>query len=190
MKLSIREIALVPWYLFLLYWAISALRVKQTKASEEVRGRLLHIAIMVLVFFLLGSEKLAIGPLGEQFVPWNGYTMGFGLGLTYLGIALAIWARYCIGQYWSGRVTLKIDHQLIQTGPYAYLRHPIYTGLLSAIAGTALLIGEWRGVAALLIAIFELSRKAAKEEALLASEFGSRYEEYRQRTGFLIPRVH
>jgi protein-S-isoprenylcysteine O-methyltransferase Ste14 len=188
MRLALNEVALFPWYVFLIYWGISALRVRQAKVTEDVRGRMLHITIMVLVFYLLWSEKLAVGPLGMRFVPRDMYTVGLGVSLTYLGVGVAVWARRCIGQYWSGRVTLKVDHELIQSGPYAYMRHPIYTGLLVAVAGTALLIGECRGLVALVIAIFELSRKAAKEEALLASEFGSRYQNYRQRTGFLIPR--
>jgi protein-S-isoprenylcysteine O-methyltransferase Ste14 len=93
-----------------------------------------------------------------------------------------------LGQYWSGRVTLKVDHQLIRFGPYAHVRHPIYSGLLLAMAGTALVIGEWRAALGVLLAIVELSRKAAKEEALLASEFGDQYREYRRQAGFLTPR--
>jgi protein-S-isoprenylcysteine O-methyltransferase Ste14 len=120
-------------------------------------------------------------------MPPNPVLQKVGVALTWLGVALAIWARYCIGQYWSGRVTLKVDHKLIQSGPYAHLRHPIYTGLLLGIIGVVLLVGEWRCLAGLVLAIIELSRKAAKEEALLMSEFGTAYQEYRQRTGFLIP---
>jgi len=111
-----------------------------------------------------------------------------GIVLTYIGASLAIWARYSLGQYWSGRVTLKEDHQLIRFGPYAYVRHPIYSGLLLAMAGTASVVGEWRAVVAFLLALVELSRKAAKEEALLATEFGDQYGEYRKQAGFLTPR--
>jgi protein-S-isoprenylcysteine O-methyltransferase Ste14 len=111
-----------------------------------------------------------------------------GILLTYVGAGLAIWARYSLGQYWSGRITLKEGHQLIRVGPYAYIRHPIYSGLILAMAGTALVIGQWRAVVAVLLALFELSRKASKEEALLASEFGEQYGEYRRQAGFLAPR--
>jgi protein-S-isoprenylcysteine O-methyltransferase Ste14 len=188
MQPTLSQVELFPWYVFLIYWAISAFRVKQTKVTEELGGRLLHVAVMVLAFYLLFSERLGIGPLGSRFLPKEAWAQDSGVVLTYLGVALAIWARYSIGQYWSGRVTLKVDHQLIQSGLYGYMRHPIYTGLLLASTGTALVVGRWRCVAGLLIAIIELSRKAAKEEALLASEFGSGYEQYRQRTGFLLPR--
>ena len=93
-----------------------------------------------------------------------------------------------MGQYWSARVTLKVDHQLIRSGPYAWVRHPLYSGLLLAMAGTALVVGEWRAVLGVVLAVMEFSRKAAKEEALLASEFGDQYQEFRKRTGFLVPR--
>jgi protein-S-isoprenylcysteine O-methyltransferase Ste14 len=190
MKLTLWQLELVPWYTFILYWFFSALRLKQTKVAEDPAQRLVHIALMVLAFCLLFSRRLGIGVLGGRFVPKNPAIQYAGVALTFLGVALAIWARHCIGQYWSARVTLKVDHQLIQSGPYAYVRHPIYTGLLLAMAGTALVVGEWRGVAGLLIALVEHSRKASKEEALLASEFGVKYQEYRKQTGFLTPRFH
>ena len=84
---------------------------------------------------------------------------------------------------------LKVDHQLIRSGPYAYVRHPIYTGLFLATAGTALVVGEWRAVVGVLLTLVAHSRKAAKEEALLATEFGEQYQDYRKHTGFLTPRV-
>ena len=186
MTLSNLEIA--PWYALAMYWAFSALRLKRIRVSEDPGGRLLHVGMMVLIFVLLYSERLALGPLGWRFVPDSTLVRNSGIALTFVGAAVAIWARYSLGQYWSGRVTLKEDHQLIRVGPYAYVRHPIYSGLLLAMAGTAFVIGEWRGVIAVLLAVVELSRKAAKEEALLATEFGDQYREYRRQAGFLTPR--
>jgi protein-S-isoprenylcysteine O-methyltransferase Ste14 len=186
MTLSNLEIA--PWYALAMYWAFSALRLKRIKVSEDPGGRLLHIGMMVLIFMLLYSERLALGPLGWRFVPDRTLVRNSGIALTFVGAAVAIWARYSLGQYWSGRVTLKVDHQLIRFGPYAHVRHPIYSGLLLAMAGTALVIGEWRAAVGVLLAIVEFSRKAAKEEALLATEFGDQYREYRRQAGFLTPR--
>jgi len=144
--------------------------------------------VMALAFFLLFSHRLDIGPLGLRFAPATTWLRTSGVVLTFAGSAVAIWARYCLGQYWSARVTLKIDHQLIRSGPYAWVRHPLYSGLLLAMAGSALVAGKWRAVIGVLVALAEFSRKAAKEEALLAGEFGERYEEYRRYTGFLMPR--
>jgi len=186
--MTLSNLELAPWYALLIYWAFSALRLKRIKVSEDPAGRLWHIGIMVLVFMLLYSDRFALGPLGWRFVPEGTLVWAPGIVLTYIGAGLAIWARYSLGQYWSGRVTLKEDHQLIRFGPYAYVRHPIYSGLLLAMAGTASVVGEWRAVVAFLLALVELSRKAAKEEALLATEFGDQYGEYRKQAGFLTPR--
>jgi len=188
MKLTIWQSEMFPWYVLLAYWAVSALRLKQIKVNEDIPGRSLHVALMVLAAALMFSPGLAIGPLGHQFVSQTAWLQEIGVVFTWLGVALAVRARYCIGQYWSGRVTLKVDHQLIQSGPYARIRHPIYTGLLLGLAGLALVVGEWRCVIGLVLASIELSRKAAKEEQLLLSEFGISYQAYRQRTGFLVPR--
>jgi protein-S-isoprenylcysteine O-methyltransferase Ste14 len=177
-----------PWYSVAAYWTITALRLKQIKVSEGIGGRLLHIGLMVLAFALLFSHSLDIGPLASRFVPERGAARISGIVLTFMGAGIAIWARYCLGQYWSGRVTLKVDHQLIRSGPYAYVRHPLYSGLLLAMAGTAFVVGEWRAVLGVVLGVMEFSRKAAKEEALLASEFGDQYQEYRRQAGFLTPR--
>jgi protein-S-isoprenylcysteine O-methyltransferase Ste14 len=179
---------LIPWYALGIYWAISALRVKQTKVQEDLGGRLLHVGVMGLAFLFLFSHRLDLGPLGLRFAPESAWLPISGIVLTFVGAGIAIWARYSLGQYWSARVTLKVDHQLIRSGPYAWVRHPLYSGLLLAMAGTALVVGEWRAVLGVVLAVIEFSRKAAKEEALLASEFGDQYQEFRKRTGFLVPR--
>jgi protein-S-isoprenylcysteine O-methyltransferase Ste14 len=186
--MTLSNLVVAPWYALAIYWAFSAVRLKRIKVSEDPGGRLLHVGMMVLIFMLLYSERLAIGPLGWRFVPDSALVRNSGIALTFVGAAVAIWARYSLGQYWSGRVTLKVDHQLIRFGPYAHVRHPIYSGLLLGMAGTALVIGEWRAAVGVLLAIVEFSRKAAKEEALLATEFGDQYREYRRQAGFLMPR--
>jgi protein-S-isoprenylcysteine O-methyltransferase Ste14 len=188
MTLTLRQLAFYPWYAFLIYWIVSASRLKQVKTEEAPSGRLLHIGIMVAAFYLLFYTDFGISVLDARFVPYDLRIQYAGIALTWIGIAFAIWARYCIGANWSGRVTLKVDHQLVQSGPYAFVRHPIYTGLLTANAGAALFIGEWRCLAALVIFLVEMSRKALKEEKLMVSEFGERYGEYRRHTGFLVPR--
>jgi protein-S-isoprenylcysteine O-methyltransferase Ste14 len=188
MPFTLRQLEFLPWNAFLIYWIISAARLKQIKREEEPAGRLLHIAVIVIAFYLLFYTSFGIAMLDVRFIPYDLRIQYVGIALTWLGVAFAIWARYSIGANWSGRVTLKVDHQLIQSGPYAFVRHPIYTGLLVANAGTALFIGEWRCIAALVIFVAEISRKALKEEGFMLSEFGDRYAEYRRRTGFLVPK--
>lgn len=188
MPLTLQQLAFYPWWGFLIYWVISAARLKQIKTEEAPSSRLLHIAVMVVAFELLFHTDFSISILDTRFVPYTPGIQYAGIAATWLGIAFAIWARYCIGANWSGRVTLKVDHQLIQSGPYAYVRHPIYTGLLLANTGAALFIGKWRCVVAMVIFVVEISRKARREEKLMLSAFGDQYANYRHQTGFLLPR--
>ena len=189
MTLTLWQLELIPWYVFAIYWLVSSLRLKQTKVDEKPWERSAHVAVMILAFLLLFSDSLRIGALSSRFVPERGWIQEVGIAFTCLGVAVAVWARYSLGQFWSARVMLKVDHQLIRSGPYAYVRHPIYTGLFLATAGTALVVGEWRAVVGVLLTLVAHSRKAAKEEALLATEFGEQYQDYRKQTGFLTPRV-
>jgi len=139
-------------------------------------------------YALLFSERARIDGLGDSLVPRSSASAILGVVLTWLGIALAIWARYHLGQYWSARVTIKEDHQLIRSGPYAQLRHPIYSGILLATIGTALTIGEWGCLLGIVLVLTGFSLKAMKEENMLAEQFGGAFEEHRKHTGFLIPR--
>jgi protein-S-isoprenylcysteine O-methyltransferase Ste14 len=189
MTLTSWQIELMPWYAFAGYWAVTWLRVKRTKAREKSADRMITLAVVMLAYNLLFANWLRIGPLRLRFVPQNVRIAWLGTALTWLGVALAIWARYSIGQFWSARVALKEGHQLIRSGPYAVVRHPIYTGLFVAAAGTALVVGEWRAVLAVALLLAAHSRKARREESLLTSEFGEEYRSYRRSTGFLFPRL-
>jgi protein-S-isoprenylcysteine O-methyltransferase Ste14 len=183
------QMEVIPWYVFAAYWVVSWLRVKPTKLREKSADRLLTVLVVVVAFNLLFGNLMRIGPLRLRFVPEAAWISWTGIALTWLGVAIAVWARYCIGVYWSARVTLKEGHQLIRSGPYAFVRHPIYTGMLIAAIGAALVVGEWRGIVAVVLLLAAHSRKAMREEALLTKEFGDEYTAYRKQTGFLFPRL-
>jgi protein-S-isoprenylcysteine O-methyltransferase Ste14 len=187
--LTLWQWELVPWYVFCAYWVVSSLRSKRTKTAEKTTDRIGTISVMVLAYLLLFSDVLRIGPLRLRFLPARPWLSGVGIFLTSFGVAVAIWARYRLGEYWSARVTLKEDHRIIRTGPYAFVRHPIYTGMLVAAVGTAAVVGEWRGVVAVFLVFFTHSLKAKREESLLMTEFGAEYMEYRRGTGFLFPGI-
>lgn len=187
--LTMWQIELVPWYVFVAYWVISWLRVKRTKTAESLMSRLGTILPMVLAFELLFSNWLRVGPLRLRFLPAEDWIAWSGIAVTSVGVVVAIWARYSIGQYWSARVTFKEGHRVIRSGPYAWVRHPIYTGMLLAAMGTALGIGEWRGVLAVAVMWAAHSHKALREEKLLTTELGEEYASYRRNTGFLFPRL-
>ena len=186
------QMEIIPWYLFAAVWLVTWLKVKPTKATEKSADRLVTIAVVVIAYSLLFANWMSIGPLRARFLPPESAGPGLawsGIVLTWLGTIIAIWARFCIGEYWSARVTLKDGHQLIRTGPYAFVRHPIYTGMLLGCIGAALVVGEWRGVLAVALLVAAHSRKALREESLLTREFGQQYLDYKRSTGFLFPRL-
>jgi Isoprenylcysteine carboxyl methyltransferase (ICMT) family len=119
----------IPWLVFVAYWAVGALKTRATVRQESFTSRYGVLLLEILGFVLLFSDNAGIGPLGRHFLPRTLVTALVGVAFTWIGIGIALWAPYNLGQYWSARITLKEDHQLIRTGPYAYLRHPIYTGL-------------------------------------------------------------
>ena len=183
------EIAGYIWGAMGVYWVASALQSAKTKTSEPHAYRALRLAILALTFVLLLTSWLRFGPLGWRFVPENAAVEWLGIGLTVAGLALTVWARICLGRNWSDKVVIKEDHELIRSGPYAFMRHPIYSGVLLGVAGTALAVGEWRGVAAFVLLLTNYSIKAKKEERVLKAAFGDAFERHAQETGFLLPRV-
>ncbi|HZR30062.1 MAG TPA: isoprenylcysteine carboxylmethyltransferase family protein [Terriglobales bacterium] len=177
------------WLTFCLIWLLSALRLKKVKSQESVGSRWVYQAPLLAAWILLFTRYSHWGALGHRFLPESQTIAIIGLILAASGMAFACWARYTLGQNWSSKVTIKIDHELIRRGPYASVRHPIYTGLLLAIAGTALAVAEWRAVVALLLAWISFYQKAHTEEKMLAQEFGEAFAEHRRHTGFFLPRL-
>jgi protein-S-isoprenylcysteine O-methyltransferase Ste14 len=176
------------WILFGIYWAVSALSVKRTQRMEAAGLRFGTVAVLVVAAVLIFSHSRHFGLLGQRFVPDRQWIKGLSVLLVAAGVGLAIWARRHLGEFWSARVALKMDHELIQSGPYARVRHPIYSGMLLALIGTALFVGEWRALVGVALVFVAHWQKARREETLLAGQFGPAYEDYRQRTGSLLPR--
>jgi len=179
----------VLWVLWLVIWILASLRVKKVRAHEPTSTRMAYLLPKVLTALLLFSPIFRRGVLSQRFIGFSPAAQWTGVAITALGILFTIWARVHIGQNWSARVVIKEQHELIRSGPYRWVRHPIYTGLLIAIAGTAFVSGEWRGVLALAFAIFGFAWKAKREEAILTEEFGEAYARYRGHTGMLLPRL-
>jgi len=127
--------------------------------------------------------------LGERFLPDAPATYWSGFAIVVLGLAFTVWARIVLGRNWSGIVTVKQDHELVTTGPYRWVRHPIYTGLLFAFAGSAIARGEWRGVLAVVIVLAGFWRKLKLEERWMIETFGDAYLRYREKVRALIPFV-
>jgi protein-S-isoprenylcysteine O-methyltransferase Ste14 len=180
------------WLLWMVYWGISAIGVKSAIRVESNASRFFKywLPIIVAVLLLWYSRGWLQGtPLGRRFVPAELWVVWLGLALTVAGLAFSCWARVILGRNWSGVVQLKQDHELIVRGPYSMVRHPIYTGLLLAFLGSALAVGEWRALLAVLIVGVSFWRKLRLEEHWLCDLFGDQYRDYMQRVKALVPGI-
>jgi protein-S-isoprenylcysteine O-methyltransferase Ste14 len=175
--------ACIGWVLFGLYWDFAAKTAAPSKTSESRASRGLHVFLANVALLL---ELAPIRGLG-RFSPVSYLIVAAGLAVETMGLFLAIWARRHLGQNWSGEISIKVDHELIRSGPYRLLRHPIYTGLLAMYAGTALVTGEWLAIIGLAMAAFAYWRKIRLEEVNLNMAFGADYDAYRRETWALIP---
>jgi len=130
-----------------------------------------------------------LGPLSSRIFPDMPAVQITGAIITFAGLAFTAWARTILGRNWSADVTIRQDHHLIRTGPYRWVRHPIYSGLLLAMLGTAIYLGLLRGLAGTLIGLAAFRMKASLEEAFLTEQFGREYIEYKKKVKALIPSV-
>jgi protein-S-isoprenylcysteine O-methyltransferase Ste14 len=175
------------WLAFFAVWIAMARGGKAVAERESVSSRLSHYLPLVIAIYLLSAPQVPIAPLNDRFAPLSLSLVRLGAALTLAGIALAIWARMLLAGNWSSDVTLKRDHELVVDGPYSFVRHPIYTGILLALAGTALAVGEWRAVLAVMIVALAFWRKLRVEEAFMRRQFGETYARYSARVPALIP---
>jgi protein-S-isoprenylcysteine O-methyltransferase Ste14 len=180
--------AVYCWLIFLAYWLFAALRGKAAKRKEPVFERLRQLLAMSIAYVLMFAGFAHYRWLGARFLPDRPAMDVAGVLMTAAGVAFAIWARWHLGENWSAVVSIRADHQLIRTGPYRFIRHPIYTGMLLALAGTALVLGEVRGLISFAISLIAFYAKARKEESFLAHEFGPRFQEHAKHTGMFLPR--
>jgi protein-S-isoprenylcysteine O-methyltransferase Ste14 len=180
------------WAAFGLYWFAAAARGRSAAGTEHQTGephffRVVRLSILATTFALLFWQRLAIGFLGRPFVPEFPALDYAGFVATLAGLGVATWARIHLGRNWSDKVVIQAGHQLIRTGPYARLRHPIYSGVLLGVLGTAVVLGQWRGAIAFLLLLTNYAVKARKEDRILAESFGQQFQEHKQRAGFLLP---
>lgn len=175
------------WVVFGLYWIVSAFKLKKTKKRESWNQRFGYVVPLLAAFYLF-RPRAHYRWLGARFVPANEAIGWAGVAVTAAGVAIAIWARWHLGTNWSGVVTLKEGHELIRSGPYRTIRHPIYTGILFALLGSAIAVGEVRGLLGLAIAWLSFYIKARREESFLTQEFGPSFAEHTRRTGMFLPR--
>jgi protein-S-isoprenylcysteine O-methyltransferase Ste14 len=170
----------VGWAAFWLYWLVAAFSMKRGRVpwSRELRIRAL-IGVVVIVLIRVGAFR---GD-GLNHDPWRA---GIGLVLFGLGLAFAVWARIHIGRNWGTPMTKKNEPELVTSGPYRLVRHPIYSGILIAGVGTAVAL-SWLGLPAVALAGVYFVYSATVEERFLTEQLPDTYPAYKRSTKMLVP---
>jgi protein-S-isoprenylcysteine O-methyltransferase Ste14 len=187
-RMRIMNMAILAlWVAWMAYWIIAARRTKATRWREPAGRELTHGALAIAAVILLAVPLTWPSGLAIRFVPAAdaGVTL-LGLVMTAAGIGFAVAARLSLADNWSSAVEVKENHTLIRGGPYRYVRHPIYSGLLLAFLGTAIAIGRWRALLAVAFLLLAFLLKARREETEMRRTFPD-YQRYVQDTAALIP---
>jgi len=185
--LSYRQLMLWPWLAWGLYWVVSAFGAKTTQRRESPASRLSHLVPLIIGVALIVWPRIPWGWWSLRLVPRGPLTSVVALALLLAGLAFTVWARLHLGRNWSGTVTLKEGHELIRSGPYAYVRHPIYTGLLVALLGSAIACGEVRALIGLSVVAGAFIRKLRIEERFMREIFPGQYQRYCAEVPALVP---
>jgi protein-S-isoprenylcysteine O-methyltransferase len=184
----------IIWIVWWVYWGFSALyesmggktkRVerRQPFLASRFQGALLVIALLLVITNILQQYY----PLGVHLLPNSAFATYLGIPIAAFGVGFSIWARRHLGSNWSATVTLKKEQTLIKTGPYAIVRHPIYSGISLGIVGSAIASNAASGIIAIaFIVMFSLLR-ISDEEKIMHERFGKRYEEYSRQVKAFIP---
>ena len=182
--------ALAAWCVLVVVWLFGyAVRLRGAPMPRARSHLTLQVpaATLLIVCFALMFNAHSYN-LRQQITPETDQLGAIGAALAVAGVAFAVWARVVLGHNWSGLVmAVREGHQLVQTGPYAVVRHPIYTGMLGAIVGAALTLGTLASWIAVASGLFGILLRIDVEERLMASEFGAAHADYRAKTRKLIP---
>lgn len=179
------------WIFLILFWAISAKNNKQTVYKENLLLRFLYYWLPLLIAALLLGPGKWFGHtlIREKFVEHTNLVGCIGLFLAAIGLVIACWSRYLLGKNWSLSVQKKENHELIQTGFYSVVRHPIYTGVLLIFTGNVIIVGDYRGFISLAIVFYSFWFKLKKEEKILVELFGTSYLDYQKKTKTILPYI-
>ena len=172
------------WLAFIIYWSMAARKRAARVSSESAGSRKAHNLMMngglVLLF-------LSVPGLRTRFMPLSMALQYWGLALLCAGLALAIWARVHLGRNWSDTIAVVAEQRLVRNGPYRWVRHPIYTAMLTMALGTMMVSGELHALAGVILVTLAYARKIGIEEATLRRTFGAEYDDYRRHSWALVP---
>jgi protein-S-isoprenylcysteine O-methyltransferase Ste14 len=175
------------WCVFSIYWSIASKDSAPTKSSESVWSRQLHLILVNAALILLVAP---VRGLTYRFLPVSQIFVVAGLAIQAAFVLFAVWARRHLGSNWSGEVRIASGHQLVRSGPYRFIRHPIYTAVLGMYCGTAIVSGEIHAPIALVIVTLAYWRKIRLEEQALGKTFGADFDAYRRDTWALVPPLY
>jgi protein-S-isoprenylcysteine O-methyltransferase len=187
------QIITLCWIVFIVYWIVSALKVKRTvERRANWWWRIPPLAVLVIILILEGSR----GTLSESVLailwPFGYANLTVGIIadiITISGLAVAIWSRITLSGNWDFGATIKEDHELIKRGPYSCVRHPIYSGLLLMFLGSVTWYGRVAGFIFIASAFTGYWIKLVSEETLMMELFPNEYPEYKKKVKALIPFV-
>jgi len=178
------------WASWLAIWWVWAFWSKPTQTRESFGSRIPYLVLTTAAAYVMfNRDDVAFGWLRLRILPRTPWIEHVGIAITGAGLLFAIWARACLGRNWSGTVTIKVGHQLVRSGPYRWVRHPIYSGIILALIGTAMVRGQVRGLIAVPVLWIGFLMKARAEERFMTATFGREYEEYSRTTGAIVPRL-
>ena len=181
------QLMLWLWLAWVLYWVVSAFSAKTTQRRESPGSRLSHLVPLFIGVALIVWPRAPWDWLSLRLLPPGPLESALGVALLVPGLAFTVWARVYLGRNWSGTVTLKEGHELIRSGPYAYVRHPIYTGLLVALLGSAVVCGELHALIGWCVVAGAFIRKLRIEERFMREIFPGQYQGYCAQVPALVP---
>lgn len=182
------SIILGCWIIFLAYWLISALAVKRTAEPQGLLSALAHRIPIGLGWFLLAYPGMP-QPMNLVLIRRTDWARDIGAVVCVFGLYGTIWARWTLAGNWSSDVTFKQGHELVKTGPYRFVRHPIYTGLLVMCLGSAIEISRLRCFLSLVAVGIGFWIKLKQEERLLLRHFPNEYPAYQKQVKAIVPFV-
>jgi protein-S-isoprenylcysteine O-methyltransferase Ste14 len=177
---AVDVVILAGWLVFWLYWLAVSTGVKEGR-TRWTRFAGIRVAIILVILLLVRSK--ALGHPSPTSNPW---LLGVGLVVFVLGLVVAIWARVYLGRNWGMPMTEKVDPELVTTGPYRRIRHPIYSGIVLAMIGTTIAVSLYWLVAVVLLGAYFLF-SASMEECFMVTRFPDSYPQYKRSTKKFIP---
>lgn len=177
--------ALILWFSFFMYWTVASVNSAKTKSSESKASSYFHQITLNGALILLFAP---VPGLRAWFLPQRFHFLVAAGAIIQIGfVFFAVWARRHLGRNWSAEVRIGEGHELVRTGPYRFLRHPIYTAMLGMFLGTAIASSQIHALLALGILFIAYLRKTRLEERILHQTFGPEWNSYRQQTWALVP---